>query len=201
MSLDHPFIAERIADAMQSLGGLAEDLPPMMMDAGLHMAEQLVNERKIMAVGFDSFAPLAQLFCNTLMYNNAQQRPALPALLLNDNTCTIAIAAGESADNWVIRPLKALGQAGDVLLILAESANTHRVQTSVAAALGNNISCVVITADGTALDRSINSNINNNSGVIYLSLDSVNLTRMHELTLFILNCLNDIIDAQLFGSY
>lgn len=199
MSLDHPFIAERIADAMQSLGGLAEDLPPIMMDAGLHMAEQLINERKIMALGFDSFAPLAQLFCNTLMYNNAQQRPALPALLLNDNTCSTTIAAGESADSWAIRPLKAFGQAGDVLLILAESANTHTVQTAVAAALGNNISCVVIAADGISQD---NSSVNNNdSNAIYLSLDSVNLTRMHELTLFILNCLNDIIDAQLFGSY
>lgn len=199
MSLDHPFIAERIADAMQSLGGLAEDLPPIMMDAGLHMAEQLINERKIMALGFDSFAPLAQLFCNTLMYNNAQHRPALPALLLNDNTCSTTIAAGESADSWAIRPLKAFGQAGDVLLILAESANTHSVQTAVAAALGNNISCVVIASDGIRQD--ISSVNNNDSNAIYLSLDSVNLTRMHELTLFILNCLNDIIDAQLFGSY
>ncbi len=199
MSLDHPFIAERIADAMQSLGGLAEDLPPIMMDAGLHMAEQLINERKIMALGFDSFAPLAQLFCNTLMYNNAQHRPALPALLLNDNTCSTTIAAGESADSWAIRPLKAFGQAGDVLLILAESANTHSVQTAVAAALVNNISCVVIASDGISQD--ISSVNNNDSNAIYLSLDSVNLTRMHELTLFILNCLNDIIDAQLFGSY
>jgi D-sedoheptulose 7-phosphate isomerase len=197
MSLDHPFIAERIADAMQSLGGLPEDLPPMMMDAGLHMAEQLINERKIMALGFDSFAPLAQLFCNALMYNNAQQRPALPALLLNNNTCASAIADDENSDSWAIRPLKALGQAGDILLILAESANAHSVQTTVAAALGNNISCIVIAADGI----SHGSSIDNDSRAIYLSLDSVNLTRMHELTLFILNCLNDIIDAQLFGSY
>jgi D-sedoheptulose 7-phosphate isomerase len=198
MSLDHPFIAERIADAMQSLGGLAEDLPPFIIVAGLNMAQQLINERKNLALGFDSFAPFPQLFCNSLMYNNAQQRPALPALLLNDNTCSTAIAAGESADSWAIRPLQAFGQAGDVLLILAESANTHSVQTAVTAALGNNISCVVIAADGISQDS---SSVNNDSNAIYLSLDSVNLTRMHELTLFILNCLNDIIDAQLFGSY
>ncbi|MDG2036174.1 MAG: hypothetical protein P8J42_06110, partial [Pseudomonadales bacterium] len=83
MSTDNPFITERIAAAMQTLGSLPPELPAAMVDAGVHIANQLEQSRKVIAVGIDSFAPLSQMFCNNLMYRDAELRPALPALSLN----------------------------------------------------------------------------------------------------------------------
>ena len=56
MSTDNPFITERIAAAMQNLGGLPPALPNAIIDAGVHIAGQLVQEHKVIAVGIDSFA-------------------------------------------------------------------------------------------------------------------------------------------------
>ncbi len=196
MSTDNLFITERIAEAMQSLGGLPPELPNAIIDAGVHIAQQLVQEHKVIAVGVDSFAPLAQMFCNNLMYRDAELRPALPALSLNSDASGMAMAsAHENADALYNRPLKAMGQSGDVLLLLSQDLNSATAATTLATAKANNMTAIIIGANTEQL------NIANDAQSLPLLLDEVNLTRMHEISLFILNCLNDIIDEQLFGMH
>ena len=43
MSTDNPFITERIAAAMQNLGGLPVELPNAIIDAGVHIAWERTN--------------------------------------------------------------------------------------------------------------------------------------------------------------
>ena len=196
MSTDNPFITERIAAAMQNLGSLPVELPNAIIDAGVHIAGQLVQEHKVIAVGIDSFAPLAQMFCNNLMYRDAELRPALPALSLNSDANGIAMAAAhENADALYSRPLKSMGKNGDVLLLLNQDLNSAIVATTLAAAKANGMTAIIIGANSEQLT------IKNDTQTLSLLLEEADLTRMHEISLFILNCLNDIIDEQLFGTH
>lgn len=208
MNNEHPFIAERIADAMQSLGNLPPRLAPATLQAGLHMATQLGNEHKIISVGLDSFAPLAQIFCNNLMFRNAEFRPGLPAISLNNDANSLAmLIANDNRDEFFSRSLKSLGQSGDVLVVLGESANSELMANTISSAKTRGMSCVVLcpqfdektmNTDNSGYEPSATVDDEN---VLYLTLEPTNLTRMHEVSLFILNCLNDIIDEQLFGGY
>ena len=196
MSTDNPFITERIAAAMQNLGGLPEALPTAIIDAGVHIAGQLVQEHKVIAVGIDSFAPLAQIFCNNLMYRDAELRPALPALSLNNDANGIAMAAAhENADALYSRPLKSMGQNGDVLLLLSQDLNSAIVATTLATAKANGMTAIIVGTHSEQLA------IENDTQTLSLLLEEADLTRTHEISLFILNCLNDIIDEQLFGTH
>ncbi|MDG1293463.1 MAG: hypothetical protein P8O99_05080 [Pseudomonadales bacterium] len=196
MSTDNPFITERIAAAMQNLGGLPVELPNAIIDAGVHIAGQLVQEHKVIAVGIDSFAPLAQMFCNNLMYRDAELRPALPALSLNSDANGIAMAAAhENADALYSRPLKSMGKNGDVLLLLNQDLNSAIVATTLAAAKANGMTAIIIGTNSEQLT------IKNDTQTLSLLLEEADLTRMHEISLFILNCLNDVIDEQLFGTH
>lgn len=196
MSTDNPFITERIAAAMQNLGSLPVELPNAIIDAGVHIAGQLVQEHKVIAVGIDSFAPLAQMFCNNLMYRDAELRPALPALSLNSDANGIAMAAAhENADALYSRPLKSMGKNGDVLLLLNQDLNSAIVATTLAAAKANGMTAIIIGTNSEQLT------IKNDTQTLSLLLEEADLTRMHEISLFILNCLNDIIDEQLFGTH
>ncbi|HAU67742.1 MAG TPA: hypothetical protein DHT34_06320 [Cellvibrionales bacterium] len=196
MSTDNPFITERIAAAMQNLGGLPVELPNAIIDAGVHIAGQLVQEHKVIAVGIDSFAPLAQMFCNNLMYRDAELRPALPALSLNSDASGVAMAAAhENADALYSRPLKSIGKNGDVLLLLCQDLNSAIAATTLATAKANGMTAIIIGANSEQLT------IKNDTQTLSLLLEEADLTRMHEISLFILNCLNDIIDEQLFGTH
>ena len=178
MSQHNPFITTRIADAMESLGGLDEQLPAAILKAGEIMAAQLVAEQKIIALGLDNMEPLAAMFCNRLMYGNAELRPALPALLLDNNT-----------------QLKSLGNSGDCLLLVGESVVSSSMQNGIRSATAMGLQCIVIGQSGTS-DSALNI-----EPAHYLPIDTKNLTRMHEVALFILNCLSDTIEQQLFGDF
>ena len=196
MSTDNPFITERIAASMQNLGGLPPALPNAIVDAGVHIAGQLAQEHKVIAVGIDSFAPLAQMFCNNLMYRDAELRPALPALSLNNDANGIAMAAAhENADALYSRPLKSMGQNGDVLLLLSQDLNSAIVATTLATAKANGMTAIIVGTHSEQLA------IENDTQTLSLLLEEADLTRTHEISLFILNCLNDIIDEQLFGTH
>ena len=196
MSTDNPFITERIAAAMQNLGGLPPALPNAIIDAGVHIAGQLAQEHKVIAVGIDSFAPLAQMFCNNLMYRDAELRPALPALSLNSDASGIAMAAAhENTDALYSRPLKSMGQNGDVLLLLSQDLHSAIVATTLATAKANGMTAIIIGANTEQ------QAIENDTQTLSLLLEETDLTRMHEISLFILNCLNDIVDEQLFGTH
>ena len=130
------------------------------------------------------------------MYRDAELRPALPALSLNSDASGVAMAAAhENADALYTRPLKSMGKSGDVLLLLSQDLNSAVVATTLATAKANEMTVIIIGPHTEQLT------IENDSQTLSLLLEEAELTRMHEISLFILNCLNDIIDQELFGAH
>ena len=183
MSLDNPFLAERIADAMQSLGGFAEHLPPLIQDSGEQLGRCLVQGNKIHIAGSDALHWLAGLFSSNLVHSHALTRPSLPVLALDGrNTAQCA------------RELQLWGVKGDALIVLGNNdATLPEALLSVAQQRGM-FSLVIGAIDDSLYQQSWPE-------TIFLPVDYTTITRMHEMTLFILNCLGDIIDAQLFGEH
>lgn len=178
MSLNNPFIDTRIAQAMQSLGGMEQSLPEQVLQAGGLIAAQLVAGQKVVAMGLGSAGPLAQMFSERLLHDKADRRPALPALWVNDaSSC------------------KTLSKAGDCLVLIALEPGSDDVTQILDNAQANNVNAIVISGQ-----PELNLPALKNGTSIYLPLNAENLPRMQELSLFILNCLGDIIEEQLFGS-
>lgn len=217
MSLENPFIAERIAMAMQGLGNLPVELPALLMQAGNHMAEQIISEKKIIAAGIGKASPLAQLFCNNLVYQPPDLRPALPALMLATDAAGLTEAISHDyAEQSLLRPLEAMAQAGDVLLLVCDDINNRLASTLLQAAGEKQLASVVIGSNvigsnviGSVVKGTVDAN-NAPAGIKSSSLPAIDFLLQLEagpqssqylLTQFILQCLNDIIDERIFGGY
>ena len=199
MSIEHPFIAERIAMAMQALGNLPPELPGLLTQAGNLMAERIINEKKIIAAGIGKASPLARLFCNNLVYQPPDLRPALPAVMLGPDIAglTDAISHGY-AEQSLLRPLDALAQPGDVFLLVCDDINNNMVSTLLQAVQEKQMASVVVGAS----DTTANSNAAAVQPINYLlQLESGPQSSQYLLTQFLLQCLNDIIDERIFGGY
>jgi len=190
MSNQH-FIDQCLAEAMQTLGNLPQPLPAAIAEAGLHLAQRLIAGQKIVVIGCQSLAPLSQLFCSNQIYRDADLRPALPVISLNNGDIAAAIGQGE-AKLAFCPPLQAIGQPGDALLLLCEDALSEIVASTLDCAHNQQMNTVVVGKNSAQCSAQYN---------LQLPLEIENLTRMHEITLFILNSLNDMIDQQLFGDH
>ncbi len=183
MSFEHPFLAERIADAMQSLGGFAEHLPPLIQDSGEQLGRCLVQGNKIHVAGSDAMHWLAELFASNLVHSHALTRPSLPVLALD----------GRHPQHCA-RELQLWSTRNDALIVLSSNdASLPESLLEIAQQRGM-FSLVIGAIDDSLYQQSWPE-------TIFLPVDYTAITRMHEMTLFILNCLGDIIDAQLFGEH
>ena len=183
MSIEYPFIAERIADAMQSLGGFAEHLPPLIQDSGEQLGRCLVQGNKIHIAGSEAMHWLAQLFAGNLVHSHALTRPSLPVMALD----------GRNIEQCS-RELQLWGSSNDALIVLGSN-DPQLPEALLAVARQRGMSSLVIGAIHDGLYQQ------SWPETLFLPVDYTAITRMHEMTLFILNCLSDIIDAQLFGEH
>jgi len=195
---NHPHIASHIAEAMQRLGDMPEDLPLCIEHAASQISEQLVNGHKLLVQGTAGIAPLAELFCYNLLQRYPEQRPALPAITLPSIAAPMAAAAGgnESEKNrefrLVFRAAEAIANKGDVLLLLADQRMPGIIPAMEQFYASRGASTILIAPEpaNSAPD-------NAHSKHIPLQYDTI--AGIHEMSLFILNTLGDMIDASVFG--
>jgi D-sedoheptulose 7-phosphate isomerase len=75
---------------------------------------------KVLACGHGASATLAQHFATLFVGRFERERPELAALALNaDGAVLTAIVRGDEAAQVFARQVRALGQAGDVLLVIS----------------------------------------------------------------------------------
>lgn len=211
MSIDNPFIAAKIASTMEQLANLPPPLTSKIMDAGLLIANRLISGKKLFVLGLDDLAPFAQLLCQSLLYDNHEHRPALPALCLNDLVSPLALANSNGQPIAIQRSLQALAQSGDVLLILSADKENPSIAAILDYSAARDVTNIVArTANVTGNmgnhsednDRhSARENLNREPLYLEYNSGNDNFTRTHEVILFILRCLSDIIDQQLFGDH
>lgn len=171
-------------------------LPQQLARAAECMVGSLLNERKILCCGEGQSGALAQIFASNLLNRFNYERPSLPAISLNaDATALTAIASDASFHDIFAKQIRALGQAGDVLLVITNGAGSGTTLQAIQAAHDRQMAVVVMCNRSCDDIRSLLT-----PDDIELSAPSDHRARVAEVQLLAINCLCDMIDQLLFGA-
>ncbi|WP_370981409.1 SIS domain-containing protein [Agaribacterium sp. ZY112] len=174
---------------------VGEQLAAPLSLAAEYISEALLNGNKILAAGNGSSAALAQIFCSAMVDRFEQERPSLPALWLGSYMNTaISMSNDQGLHEAFSKPVRALGQSGDILLLLSCNGFARNLIQAISAAHDRGMRVIALTGrDGgdvssliAAEDLELRATINKRSHV-------------HEVHLLSIHCLLELIDSNLFG--
>ena len=156
---------------------------------------------KVLACGAGVSGVLAQQFAAHFVAGFERGRPELAALALPGDVADVAAADGAGApgrDEVFARQVRALGQAGDVLLCLSAGGASGAVRAAIGAAHGRDMTVLAFTGgagggNGGAIGRALRETD------VHVCVPSERPARIHEVHLLALHCLCDGVDAQLLG--
>ena len=154
---------------------------------------------KVLACGAGVSGLLAAQFAAQFVGRFERERPELGAIALpGDATDPEADSASATDADRFARQVRALGQAGDVLLALSVSGQSAAVLAAVAAAHERDMTVVALlgnaaSGSGGAIGRALRETD------VQISVPHERAARIHEIHQIALHCLCDGVDAQLLG--
>ena len=183
-------------DSIQTQITTADTLSEEIAAASQLMVDSLLAGNKILCCGNGGSASDAQHFSAEMLNRFECERPSLPAIALTTDTSTITSIGNDYHFNEIFsKQIKALGQAGDVLLAFSTSGNSKNVIEAIVAAHSRQMHVVVMTGrDGGAIPPLLNPTD------IEIRIPSESTARIQETHGIVIHCLCDIIDTQLFKS-
>jgi D-sedoheptulose 7-phosphate isomerase len=161
------------------------------------MATALLADCKIIACGNGVDAALAQLFACNLLNRFEEDRPALPVVTLGaDNAAVTAIAQASSINDIFSRQLRALGQAGDILLCINSTRGAVNLVRAVQAAQERNMGVIVLS---NSRDGELGALIRPED--VQLQVPATRQARIVEMHTMVIHNFCELIDHSLFGTY
>ena len=158
------------------------------------LIECLVNDSKILCCGNGASAALAQLLSSKLLNRYEQERPGLPAIAIGSDACvTSGISNTFSFSDIYARQIKAIGQPGDILVVITTGGNSSSIIQAVQAAHDREMAVIALTGgDGGGVATLLTEHD------VELRVPSDIKPIVHESHVSIIHCLCDLIDYQLF---
>lgn len=183
---------QRSIEAKMQVG---EELAPLIETAADRLVQALLDEKKILVCGNGPSAALAQIFASNLIDRFEKERPSLPAIWLGSNMSSYtAIVADAQHHDVYAKPLRALGQEGDLLIAISSSGNAGNLVQAIGAARDRGLAVIALTGrDGGEVGKLLDARD------IELCARVNSRSRIHEIHLLVLYCLCDLIDHKLFG--
>jgi D-sedoheptulose 7-phosphate isomerase len=176
---------------LQSMDALAGPIAA----AAERMVRCLKGDGKIMSCGNGGSAADAQHFAAELLNRFEMERPGLAAIALTTDTSTLtSIANDYDFEQVFAKQLRALGQAGDLLLAISTSGGSRNVIAAVQAAHECQIGVVALTGrqGGRVAELLLPSDV-------HICVPAQSTARIQEVHLLTLHCLCDAIDCLLLG--
>ena len=151
---------------------------------------------KVLACGSAGGVAQARYFAAQLVGRFERERPGLPALALDGDSTALAAAADSPHETPQVlaRQVRALGQAGDVLLVLCPDGNAPQALEAVAAAHGRDMTVVALSGKGGGRMGAALRETD-----VHICVPHERLARIQEVHLLALHCICDGVDAQLLG--
>ncbi|MBL4743474.1 MAG: phosphoheptose isomerase [Cycloclasticus sp.] len=190
-------IYQHFTDSIQTKHEALELLAAPIESAAQLIVQSLLDNGKVLTCGNGGSAGDAQHFSSEMLNRFERERPSLPAIALSTDTSTItSIANDYSYDQIFSKQLRALGQAGDILLAYTTSGNSGNVVEAIKAAHDREMNIIIVTGKdgGTIASQALLKETD-----IELRVPSNSTARIQEVHLVITHCLCDLIDYQLFG--
>lgn len=189
-------IKHHFSESIQTKINAADSILPAIGLASEKLVRCLLDGHKILTCGNGGSACDALHFSSEMLNRFKHERPSLPAIALTADTATLTSIANDYHFSEVFaKQLRALGQAGDLLLAISTSGNSQNILNAIKAAHDRNVDVIALTGfDGgkipsILLERDIE-----------LRVPAYETQRIQETHLLIIHCLCDIVDFQLFGS-
>lgn len=188
-------IAQHFNDSIQAKQQSLDAVASGIVHAAEAITRALLGEHKVLSCGNGGSAAHAQHF-NAVMLNRFEmERPGLPSIALTADGCTLTSIANDSqfADIFA-KQIRALGQPGDILLMLSTSGNSPNLVNAVDAAHDRDMTVIALTGrDGGLLsDLLIGQDVE-------IRVPAYVTARIHEVHVLVIHCLCDLIDQQLLG--
>src|SRR5690554_101257 len=188
-------ISRQFEDSVATKQRALESLAAPIAAAVEAMTQSLLANGKIMACGNGGSAADAQHFAAQLPNRFEMERPPLAASALTTDTSTLTSLA--NAYDYVqvfSKQVRALGQAGDVLLAISTSGNSPSVVDAIEAAHEREVRVVALTGkNGGKMAGLLGPDD------IHICVPSDRTARIQEVHLLVLHCLCDGIDCLLLG--
>jgi D-sedoheptulose 7-phosphate isomerase len=195
MSLMEERVRQLFGVSIETKIAIADALSALIAKAGLRLVNCLLNDGKILLCGNGGSAANCLHFSAAMLNHFEVERPPLPIIpLTGDITSLTAIANDSHYEHVFARQIHALGQEGDVLLVISTSGNADSILNAVNAANDRGMDTIALSGrDGGVLANHLGPED------IELRVVADNAARIREAHLLILHCFCDLIDQSLFG--
>lgn len=195
LSLMEERIRQLFGSSIETKVTAADLLSGVIAKAAQRLVHCLLEDKKILVCGNGASAANCLHFSSALINHFEVERPPLPVIALNtDNAILTAIADENGYADLFAKQIQALGQEGDVLLVITTSGNTDSILRSVDAANDRGMDTVALSGrDGGILANHLGPED------IEIRIPIDNDARIREMHLFVLHCFCDLIDQSLFG--
>ncbi|MFB6261266.1 MAG: SIS domain-containing protein, partial [Thiohalorhabdaceae bacterium] len=174
-----------------------DELGPEVAEAGHRIGEALLAGNKILVCGNGGSAADAQHFVGELVNRFEIERPPLPAIALGTNAVTLTATANDYAfEEIYTKEVQALGNSGDLLLVISTSGQSANITGAVGAALERGLDLIILTGgDGGQLAELVRPGRDQ-----LIRVDSRVTARIQEVHILILHALCMLVDQELFGN-
>jgi D-sedoheptulose 7-phosphate isomerase len=173
----------------------AEQLARPIAEAAQALIGCITAGGKVLVGGLGGGAALSQHFCAAFIGRFERERPGLAALALSgDSTLVTALEAREGVEQVFAKQVQALGQPGDVLMLIDALGQEGALNTAIDAAHARDMSVVVLGGLGVAALRARLGETD-----VIVAIPHERAARVLEMQLLVLHCLCDAVDLQLMG--
>lgn len=194
MSL-HDRITTCFTNIIQLQQTLLNDYAELMEIASQRLVSVLLNDRKIITCGNNRSAATAQYLSSALVNQFLLDRPSLPAICLSTDAITVSGMTNPSQfEDIYAKPLRALGQTGDILVIYTDDNYSSNMTKAITTAHDKDITVIAFTGDESGIIAALLHEAD-----IEIRVPSNNSAHIQLAHLGITQCLCDLIDHQLFG--
>lgn len=188
-------VRENFEQSIRAKQEALEVLSGPIARAGERMVEALLANRKVMSCGNGGSAGDAQHFSSEMLNRFEMERPGLPAIALTTDSSTVtSIGNDYSFEDIFSRQVRALGQAGDLLLAISTSGNSANVLRAIEAAHEREVTVIALTGrDGGRMASALSG------GDLEIRVPGTSTARIQEIHLLSIHCLCDLVDRRLLG--
>lgn len=188
-------VYEMFQASIEAKMNVGETLAPRIEQAADALVQTLLHEGKVLVCGNGPSSALAQMFSAALIDRYEKERPSLPSIWLGANMASYTAMVTPAHFNEVYaKPIRALGEEGDTLVIITTSGNASNLIQAVTTAHDRGLNVIALTGrDGGDIASLLDTHD------IELRADIDSRSRIHEIHLLSLYCLCDLIDLNLFG--
>lgn len=188
-------IVSQFHNSMEVNAVTIEQYTPLIAHAAELMLHCLVSEGKILCCGNGPSAALAQHFATLLMNRCRHERPGLPAISLSTDAAILSgISSDGSFSDVYAKQISALGQPGDILLLVSTDGRSSSLVQAIQAAHDREMLVIAINGnDGGDVAALLGPD------EVEICVPTDDPLLAHDAHVLVLHALCDLIDYQLFG--